>query len=129
MQVAEEQDEEGTSITRLDEMRRLEKAERAKRMQAVVATNNSGVGAFYQSVAGLMTQGIPQEELNEFRDKLANRMLNEFQHEGYSQKAHKKQQAALTKAKARADALDDAAASPVAGSPANPGRQSPARRR
>ena len=47
---AEEDDEMGTSIARLDALRRAERDARVHRLQALVASNNNGVGAFYKAV-------------------------------------------------------------------------------
>jgi hypothetical protein len=42
-------------------------------------------------VASMAVEGMPAEEIDEFRGKLAHRMLHEFEHEGFSKKALKKQ--------------------------------------
>jgi hypothetical protein len=76
---------------RLDAMRRIEKESRMARLRELVATNNNGVGAFYKAVASMSVEGMPAEEIEEFRGRLAHRMLNEFEHEGYDKKVMKTQ--------------------------------------
>lgn len=88
----EEEEDVGDSIARLDAMRRAEKEERMHRLQETLASNNNGVGAFYKAIAGLAAEGVNESEIAEFRGRLAHRMLHEFEHEGYSAKAMKKQQ-------------------------------------
>ena len=39
----------------------------------------------------MAVEGMPAEEIEEFRGKLAHRMLHEFEHEGYSKKVMKTQ--------------------------------------
>ena len=100
MRIAEEEDE-GDSIARLDEKRRAEKEERIKRLHAVLQGNNNGIGQFYQAVAGIASEGIPRDELEEVRGRLAHRMMHEFEHEGFDKKAMKKQNEALGKTKGK----------------------------
>ena len=47
-------------------------------------------------VASMAVEGMPAEEIDEFRGKLAHRMLHEFEHEGFSKKALKKQNKVLS---------------------------------
>ena len=96
--MAEEEDV-GDSVARLDAMRNKEKADRIQRLHAMVASNNNGVGQFYKAVAGMASEGIPAAEIDQFRGRLANRMLNEFVHEGFDKKALKKQNEALAELK------------------------------
>ena len=39
----------------------------------------------------IAVEGMPDEEIEEFRGKLAHRMLHEFEHEGYDKKVMKTQ--------------------------------------
>jgi len=89
--ISAEEEDLGDSIMRLDAMRRIEKESRMARLRELVATNNNGVGAFYKAVASMSVEGMPAEEIEEFRGRLAHRMLNEFEHEGYDKKVMKTQ--------------------------------------
>jgi hypothetical protein len=43
----------------------------------------------------MTNEGIPDQEIQECKNRLANRMLNEFQHEGFSKKEKRKQEEGL----------------------------------